>query len=362
MIVLETDQNSPITPLVNTPLSATHTPESSNSSLSDQLDIERASPFLNWQELDITHFVEKLSLMDLSLFQGVSYADIYHFMKDEKNCPEPILSIGSQFSRNINLIALQIVTAKTELQRRTLISKFLLIGRFLFEQHNFHGTMQIVMAFTNPAVNRLLSKSEISNNIWLTISSIADDKKNFHAYRSLLDKFQDTPTCLPIFSIILSDLTHDYEIFESAVQINNKSAMTSSLEGIAKALVTFSKFQTQPNPSFTPEDANDPLLRLFREFKEVDSEVIDVFSSIQKEWNLPCNLYKPRELKDWTPWYFAALLKATNCKGQIERIFEAGIYNGADLIRYMGDSNPRAKLAELGLNDKMINRIISAHF
>ncbi len=334
--------------------------EPSGSVLITQPGLERKQNNIQWQELDIGNVAEKLSFMDLCLFQGVSFSDLNRYIKNQKDCSESIVNVGEQFTRITDWVAFQIVTAKTEQERNKLIKKFFLIGRLLFERHNFHGTMQIVMAFTKPAVNRLLSVEETSDVNWTKISSILQNANNFQTYRTLLSKFEDEPTCLPIFSFILSDMLHAYELFESAAQIKNKDAMAGTLEGIAKTLITFSKCQALSNP--TLGDAHDPLLNLFREFENVDSEVLDVFSSLRKEWNLPCEAKKPRELKDWTPWYFASLLRINDCKNQIETIFDRGIYNGIDIINHMGKSNQRVKLFDLGINEAMVGTIISANF
>ncbi len=312
---------------------------------------------VNWHEIDPKDAAHKLSLIDICLFQEVSCNDIIRHTKNQEDSPKPIALLGDQFTRTVNLISFQIVTAKTEEERKILISKFLLIGRFLFETHNFNGTLQIVMAFTNPAVRRLLSEKETSNNIWKTISSITESKNNFPSYRNLLA----STTCTPVFSLILSDILHDYEIFKSARKINNQQAMAKTLCGIAETLMVFERCRMLPTPNSITEHLNDPIVKSCLEFQHIDDEVLDVFSSLRKEWILPIKL-ESTELKDWSPWHFASLLKVNGCQDYIEPIFNRKIYSGMDIIKYMGNSNQQEKLAELGMNESMANTIISANF
>jgi hypothetical protein len=54
----------------------------------------------------------------------------------------------------------------------------------------------------------------------------------------------------------------------------------------------------------------------------------------------------------------------SNCKSQIETLFDYGIYDGAGIIKYIGnleDEEQAQKLTELGLNETMIKKIIVAH-
>jgi len=343
---------------MNNPSLITFSKEPSDSPLIREPVLSVEPNTVNWHEIDPKDAAHKLSLIDLCLFQKVSCSDIIKHMKNQRDSPKPISILGDQFTRTANLISFQIVTAKTEEERKILISKFLLIGRFLFATHNFNGTMQIVMAFTNTAVRRLLSEKETSNNIWKTISSIAKPEKNFQSYRTLL---MSNPTCIPVFSLILNDVLHGYETFRLADQEQNKQAMAKTLCGIAETLMVFERCRTLPTPNSITEHLNDPIVKSCLEFQHIDDEVLDVFSSLRKEWILPIKL-ESTELKDWTPWYFASLLRVNGCQDYIESIFNRKIYSGMDIIKYMGNSNQREKLAELGMNEDMINTIMSASF
>lgn len=315
------------------------------------------------KRFDIGKFVKALKDRDTRFFRNIKLTEIKAYLENQKNPPKIIETLGKHFDRTTDWIIWQIVSQKEQEERDRLIHNFLFTGRVLLESHNFHGTMQVAMALMNPAVKRLIPEKELMDPNWTSLSNFADPTGNYIRYRKLLSKFQDQDNCLPVFSILFSDVLHGYDTFNSAYSAPphqmNFPTMANGLQEISQALTTLTRCRTLPCLPLVPDDYT-----FVWEFNEIQEEILDAFSSLRKEWAILEGPDVPQALVDWNSSYFASLLRKNGCDDQIEAIFDLGVYDGKSIISYMGEppqTAQRERLMELNMNESMINSIISAN-
>lgn len=304
-------------------------------------------------DFHVAKFMNGLLARDRYLFERISLKDI----QKEKSQPESILTLVKHFNRTSFWVALNIVSSDTQEERKKRFKLFCFVGNLLLESKNFHGAMQIALGLQRQAVARLIPAEMLNDENWKAISSFLDQGKNFKNYRTKLSGLRGQGF-LPVFTIISSDLIHAFEGYEPTRELQGR---LGTLEAVAKTLETFLSHRDLPYPDIDPE-----YMKLLCGFRDIHDETLEVFSDLWKKWPTlkESDTEISVELTNWTPWYFASLLRRNGCSLQVSTIFKKGIHDGKDLIAYMGEGSLEEKeknLVALYINANMINAILLTH-
>lgn len=300
-------------------------------------------PSIDLNELDVGHFASALTAINVYLFKAITPKELRDRVKSHKIFPKSIEALCRHLDYTSFWVALQILSQKEDTKREKQVKKFLMISSLLLNKKNFHGAMQIYLAFNTGSVSRLIPNEILQKNQnWINLSN------TFKSYSDVLGEVQKKKIpYLPVFSKIMTECLHVLD-----------GKRTSSLGKIME-MFCISRAQDPPN--------TDPKYFSFLcGLKKIHSETLEVFSNLRTEWTHLAAPQIPLQFTEWTPLCWASVLKNNGCDPQtIETIFNSGFCEGQDIINYMGKATHaqwREKLSELKFNDEVVNAIIKAHF
>lgn len=355
----------------------------------------------NQLKLTTEDFVRQLLIRDVNLFQELTLADLEN--------TQAITAISHAYNQTHLWVALQIISASSREDREELFYTFHSIANQLIKQYYFHSAMPIVLGLTKPLVERLINidkqnkKTESKTNTKIdkyvlikmlennkhsiNISDFANPLMNHKCYRNLLNECPPDAPCLPVFPVILKDLTNLMQVHQDTNDLKSKGNL---LEPIAKTVKPFINAQRIKIPQVTPtyvtllsaldgdeRTQTNQTLQATPPYNEILSNldihedtlgILSEMAAPQKnitEHTFPCDTSELLPLHNWTPLYLASLLNNTGNKKHIQTIFEFGIQEGQHLISYMSNLNEqenRGRLKnELHLNKTMIDTIMEAY-
>jgi len=127
-------------------------------------------------------------------------------------------------------VATEIVMSHSIRQRTATIEKLIQIANKCVEMKNFNSFMEILGGLNRGSVRRMKkaweSVSPASLEIFESLNSIVDPRRNFNNYREQLKK-KNVP-CLPYFGIYLRDLTFADEVVDKVGEyINFEKILTN---------------------------------------------------------------------------------------------------------------------------------------
>lgn len=370
---------------------------------------------INGENLDIGGVSNALLARDKTLFSCIHLSDIRK--------SEDMKTLIMHADHTSRWIAMEIIAALTPRAREKLVEKFSCLGRYLLENRNFHGAIQVALAFAWLPLKRILEadraaltpseievpkskessgeivpfrKLKVKNSPLIqkdkgvnlqVLSAFAEPQYSHKAYRNRLSETQKKfLNFMPFFQLICTDCNNFYDGIELQKESSGKIIV---LQKMAEILKTFSSYRTFPFP-----DVDDKYLNFVSNF-DVHEETLNVFSDLRLQWPILAYIdtQKLIPLKEWTPWYFYSFLKERGCT-KTEEIFSAGIHEGKHIISYMGTiqldiyerkymepirlniqedkhiihymrrgeiKTQMKKLNQLGLNEKMAQDIVEAY-
>lgn len=320
------------------------------------------SPQINLENLDIGRCARALLFRDKMLFWRVPLNGLIE--SEAKN----VLEMHAEHASN--WFALQIISAPTEEKREKLIHKLGCLGRYLLNQNNFHGAMQVAMIPDMIQVSRLRedNKGTQTKSKMETLSQrdAQNEKETLRKLKvePLKKETEEEKVALtePKLECLIQENTNENKYFEplgrkleddnwqilsafSNPQINHKSyrewlskaqknslnylpffslivldfthsfesfSLAPELKGKAFAVQMIAEtLKTFSKHRTIPFPDIDPEYLKFMYALDVHAETLNVLSELRKSWPLvhDYDTQKLIPLTEWTPWYFASFLR-----------------------------------------------------
>ncbi len=204
--------------------------------------------------------VEELTRRDVTLIQSISIDNIDKFSKDQKDMPDTIQNLAKAFDGTTKWLTSVILSEKDTSQRRKLAQFFLLMGRNLYMIKNYHTTMQFVLAFLNPEVEKLFEYKGVNSLKSEEFICSFNPLKNYAQYRQNL--FSD-------------NLEHTHYL--SAFPIFIQDVITANESGNQHALPVMIETHFEPwghYPLAEPNEKNKEVFDFVSRFYELSEEVV----------------------------------------------------------------------------------------
>lgn len=279
-----------------------------------------------YERWNVIEIIEMLTQRDINLYCAISFSDLVSNLKNQSSPPSSILAINSHFDRTIRWICFEILKKKDPRERSKMIHLFSAIGRTLYQNKNFHGVSQIVLAFAKIQISRILSPQEEEKLMKEEFMNNINPQSNYKKYRDLLSYPSSNSFEIQILPVFFRDILFSYE--------------TKSIESIGRLMELFTRSQKFLCPKTTfGNDDQDVLklniLKFLSQLPDIPDTTLDELSSLIVKWDCPRENQLPQNLEGWNMSHFYTFLVKHDEKLIMQKLFDNNIYNGADFVSFL---------------------------
>lgn len=277
---------------------------------------------IEWFERwSIDYFVDVLTQRDINIYCAISFGDLRANLEHPSTPPSSILAVTCQFDRTVNWLCLEILKRNDARERTKMIQLVRIIGRVLFHHKNYHGAMQVALAFSKIQVSRILSPKESEEiNGESFVKDLTPDN-NYRNYRALLNYPNSNSPELSILPVFFKDLLFAHEM--------------KAFDEIALMMEKFYRTQTFLHPTNLLNGDDLEGLSFVSQLPTTHDSTLDEMSSLIKDWHFPRADYLPQNLEDWTMSHFYSFLEKHDRKSNVGTLMSKNIYSGKDLVDYL---------------------------